>query len=498
MEFHLLQRAIRGSASWLTLAVVIGALLGLGAWYVLPSAYQASSVLVMDSTAVTVPGQQPFSGDPERYVTSEMELLRGRDIADEAGARVTPPLTGEDVLQAISLSHVTGTDVVTVSARAGSASEAEAVAQAVTATYVERRQAASQAAVQAQRQPLEDRARALESRLSSEDLSPALASALSVQAAQVAEDLARLADPGAVRDGTRVIEGAGGAVLSRAVGLLPAVLAGAGLAALLALVGAVLRESRRPHVTDADQVSLITGRPVAAVFPRVRRADLRKGRSLLRRVDEPARRLAARLAPAGSEARPVVIAVSSAATTAAVSSTVWALLALSLARDGLRVLAVTLESRPEALALLGGTPTGDAPTRHASGRSESVGNASADQSVDASAGDSDSADQVGSTGWVWSPAAAPGVIVSRRPDRLRPTAEDVLNGQPGELAAFDAVVVDAPPVNLSGLAQSLARTADEVVLVVPVRGQSESDLRLAVTAVEEEGKAALHVVVARP
>ncbi|SHF61699.1 hypothetical protein SAMN05444351_0212 [Geodermatophilus nigrescens] len=53
-------------------------------------------------------------------------------------------------------------------------------------------------------------------------------------------------------------------------------------------------------------------------------------------------------------------------------------------------------------------------------------------------------------------------------------------------------------MNLSGLAQSLARTADEVVLVVPVRGQSESDLRLAVTAVEEEGKAALHVVVARP
>lgn len=128
MELRLLQLVARRALVAIVLAAVAGAAMASAAWSLLPSAYQASARIVVDSTAVLVPGQEPFSGDPERYVASEMEVLRSQALADSAGNDMDPPLTAAAILESTEVSHVTGTDVIEVVARASSAGRARETA----------------------------------------------------------------------------------------------------------------------------------------------------------------------------------------------------------------------------------------------------------------------------------------------------------------------------------------------------------------------------------
>ncbi|MCZ2858471.1 hypothetical protein [Blastococcus sp. VKM Ac-2987] len=472
MELRLLYHAIRRSLVLVAVMTFLGAVLGAAGWHlVLPSGWQASAVLVMDSTAILVPGQQPFSGDPERYVTSEMELLTSYAIAEEAAGKLSSSVQASDVRDALDLSHVTGTDVVQVVARADSADEARDIANAVASTYVVRREESAQAALAERRRQLDAQARDLEGRLADPGLSGALASALGVQLAAVTSDLTELSGSGVLRDATRVVDEARSASPARLLSRLQAVAGGAVAGGVLGVVVGVVRGSRRPLVVSRTQVESMTGVPVVAEFPRVSAADLRTPEALLRRVDEPVRRLAALVEPGGGSATPAVIAVCSAAPEAG-TSTVWSALASWQAATGRRVLAVTLDEAAGARSVLTGGP--DSP-----GRELVPGPADA-------------------PGWRWSDGATAGLVVSRHGDPRALPAGDVLGSQPDDVTAFDVVVVDVSSIVVSPTARSVLRAADHVVLAVPLPEQSETDLRLGLGILERETKADVHVVATRP
>ena len=83
MELRLLLAAIRRGAVILVLALAVGIALGFAAYRELPRHYTASSTLLIDSGAILIPGQQPYTGDPERYISDQQSILGGQAIADQ-------------------------------------------------------------------------------------------------------------------------------------------------------------------------------------------------------------------------------------------------------------------------------------------------------------------------------------------------------------------------------------------------------------------------------
>ncbi|WP_138757898.1 hypothetical protein [Modestobacter altitudinis] len=453
MELQLLAQAVRRSFVLIVTCVVLGAALGTAAWRLLPAGYEASAVLVMDSTAVTVPGQAPFAGDPERYVTGELESLQSFSAATAAAQLLDPSPTARQVLSDLRLSHVTGSDVVTVTAAADSPADAVALANAVVDSYVDRRAEAAQSALDGQRAALQDQAGELTDRLADEALSPSLASALQTQYAQVASDLAELSLPGAVRDATRVADGAREAAAVRPVSLPLSVLGAAALCGLVALLVAVTRAVRRPRVAGEWRVEELTGRPVEAVF---RRAGRRPGRGVA-----PATRLVALMEPVEPEDSPLVISVCDAGAARGRSAVVSAL-ASRLAAEGRRVVAVT-PRRP-----------GDRPL--------------VPQAELAVHGD---------RGWQ-SGTVGTGVTVFSHPEPGELTAEDFVKALPDWSNGADVVLVDAGSLLDSTFAGAAVRASGRAVLVVPVGDQVEADLRLAVDVLATMPGTRQHVVVTTP
>jgi len=459
VELQLLVQAARRSILLLLVCVLAGAALGVAAWRLLPASYQASAVLVMDSTAVTVPGQEPFSGDPERYVTGELESLRSYSAAAAAGQAVEPALTPREVLDALQLSHVTGSDVVTLSVRADTPTAAIALANAVADTYVSRRDEAAQSALTEQRDALEEQAAQLAGQLSLQTPTDSLSAALGARYAEVTGDLADLSRPGVLRDGTRVVDEARDAPFVRAVPLLPAALGGAALGGLVGLLIAAVGVARRPAVSGTWQVEELTGRPVEAVFPRARRGRARTGQA----VAASARRMVALMELDGGGPRPVVVSVCDAGGHPG-RSAVFAALATRLAEEGRRVVAVSPE---RAEVTVSTSPEGPVPLD-------------------------------GVQGWRSETATRANLTLVSHPAPEGVDADDLVKALPEWSAGTDVVLVDAGSLPDSSFALAALRASSRSVLVVPVGGQSVSDLRLAVDVLETAGDARRHVVVTSP
>ena len=474
MELRILLQAARKSGFLVASAALLGAILGLTTWYVLPDAYEASAVIVTDSTAITVPGQQPFVGDPERYVTGELESLRSYPVASLAAESLDPPPTPEELLAAIKLTHITGSDVVEVTARAETPQRASAMANAVAATYIDRRTEAAQAALDAQRAALEDQAQQLAARLADGQLAEPVANALYATYAQVNESIAELAKPGVLRDATRVVDTGRAAVSTRALGPVPTI-GGAGLLGGLAGLGvAVVRTLRRPRVTGREEVEFLSGRPVSVDFPHVRGLSRMTPEGLLQSLAAPAGRLAALTSAGAPELGPLVITCCSA-TSPAGCSTVATALASRLADDGLRVTAVTVGGDRTPLAL--------SPSTSDSAAGPKTGGSSAATRLPAAGG------------WHAADGVVRGLTVMSHSGPGPLTAEDYRKALTEHSSAADVVVVDGSSVLDSAFAGVAVRESHRVVLVVPALDQPESDLRLALDLLAEATDAPVHVAV---
>lgn len=452
---------------------LVGAILGCVIWSFLPTGYQASTVLVLDSTSITYPGQTPFAGDPERYISGELEALRSYPVMARAAGLVAPSSSADQLRGSIDLTHVTGSDVVQVTARAGTSARASAMANAVAEAYVGRRHDLAQAALDGQRNALEQQAAQIGARLAKGGLVDAEAKALGATLAQINVSLAELAQPGVLHDSTRVVDTSRGAVSTRALSLPVAGVGGALLGALAALAVALVRALRFRRVTGGEEVEALSGRPLSAVFPHVRGLSTMTPEKLIDRLDAPAGRLATLAGPDGQQlGRPLVITCCGA-TALSGCSTVATALALRLAGDGLRVTVVTADS----------------------GRLPVPVHAPADAGSRRRGPDAPGAVPVDG-GWQSIDGVLPRLTVTSRTDRRRLTSEDYAKAL-AEAAHVDVVVVDAASVLDSSFAAAAARESDRVVLVVPAMDQPESDLRLALEVLDATD-VAVRVVLTHP
>jgi capsular polysaccharide biosynthesis protein len=474
VELRILLQAARRSAIVMASAALLCAIVAAVAWNFLPAGYRASSVLVLDSTAVTYPGQAAFSGDPERYVSGELEALRSYPVITRAATNLHPAMSPQALLASIDVTHVTGSDVVEVTGRASTPQRASAVANAVATSYVERREEAAQRSLDQQRNALEDQAAQIGSRLAAGQLPDAVSKTLYATLAQINTSLSGLMQPGLLHDTTRVLDAARNPVSARPLGLLPAVGVAALLGALGVLAVSVVRTLRDPRVAGRDEIESLSGQPVSAVFPHVRHLSTMGPEAWFDRLATPAARLIALTRVDAAESVPVVIAVCSA-TSPAGCSTVSAALALGLAREGLRVTAVTGGADLPSSPMLDSNVV---PSLSAVRPAASVVPRPADR------------------GWQSAEGAVPGLTVTYRSGGAHLTADDFAKAL-AEAPGADVVVVDASSVLDSSFAGAAVRESDRVVLVVPALHQPESDLRLAVELLGA-ADATVRVVVTHP
>lgn len=465
MELRLLLAAIRRGAAILVIALIAGAVGGAAVYMALPSHYVASSSLLVDSSAILVPGQQPFTGDPERYINDQMRLMTSEQVAQQVAALV-PGFTSQDVTAAISLAHVTGTNAVTVTATASTPSAAQELANGVATTYLADRQAPAKRVIAAQSASLQQQLNALAMRIYG---LRGAASAAGEQAALLTQynalltQQAQLTAPGATKDSTAVTQAAALPTSSvRSISAFEAV-GGAAFAALLAAFAFVLiREMRRPHVMTKAHAEVVLGRDVAASL-----TTGSHGRGTAGQESEELHRLATVVSSSPSSQPKRTVVVCSAVDDSTTASVV-------------RKLAGVLSAQGHGVAVvdLMAAPTGPQGWRTPSTAADSRGLATVGgRAAPPAVGGVSHFSAITESG-VWST-----------------NARDYAGALQGH---FDVVIVQTPSVLRSGVAAPVSRTADDTILVVPLGEQLEGDLRLSYQVLREDSLSRIHVVTCNP
>jgi Mrp family chromosome partitioning ATPase len=446
VELKVFVSALRRGLVPILLLTVLGGLWGGVVRGLLPERYEATASLLLDPLAVTVPGEDPFSGDPERYVSGQLRILESAALVERA-AQAVPGVDVETLQDSLELTHVVGSDIVDITATADRAEVARDVANALATTYVEDRRAASQAAVTAQLDAVNAQIAELEGSLPAAGPQDSAArQVLATRLEQLLGERAALASPAVVKDVTALVDPARLPTAPERVSLPVAVAGGALVGAFLALAAVSILEARSPHVVTRSHAEVVLGRPVLVTFSKTRG----KRRRRLARLLPEAQTLAASIAGAPAEGKRRVVAVCSS-TRSAGNSTVAAAVAAAFAQQGSHVALLPLDDG-RAHALL-----------PAVGEAEAV-----DADLRGSAG-----------GWTLHEADRPGVTVVQRPVEWgQPQFEEVLALTRALPEEHDVVVLDVPPVLESPLGAQLSRWVDDVVLVVPVPEQKEPDLAL--------------------
>jgi capsular polysaccharide biosynthesis protein len=135
-EPGLLQSAWR--YNWIVaVAALLGALLGYGLAARQPVLYQGTSRLLFGSTSATLPGQagQP-SGDPDRYLNNQAQLIRSSEVLERAAERSeVKGVTADSLAAALTVEVQKDADVITISVLDRTPQGAAKLANAVGAAY---------------------------------------------------------------------------------------------------------------------------------------------------------------------------------------------------------------------------------------------------------------------------------------------------------------------------------------------------------------------------
>lgn len=433
MELQHLAVGLRRRKALLGLVTLLGvALAALVLQLAGPGTYQATATLLLDPTAVTTPQQKPFNGDPERYVGGQIRLLESEALAAQAGRKL-PGQSVTSIVEAVTLSHVTGSDLVDVTAAETEPSRARDVANALADTYVEQRRAETTAAVDSQLAAVRKQLTDVQDSLTA---LRGLANAperdvLLNQFESLTTQEAALRAPGVTQDNTAVIDPAVLPTSPHGLPRAPVLLLGLVLGLAAGGAAAVALEARRPHAGSTTEVERMIGRPVLASLPRMRRHNLLPGRSRA-----TVRTAASILVAQPHEGRPRLVAIASVAEQGAAPTVCRALLE-ALRDQGLDAVMIDLgdpeepEGRDRAWPGAGGDPAGS------SARSASM-----------PAGD---------------------VVMSE--DRARTLVADLPS-------IHELVLLALPPVLQSPLAVAASRWVDDVVLVVDLDEVRQRELDL--------------------
>ncbi len=90
-------------------------------------------------------GARTSAAQPDRYVLTQMEVLRSRELAAEVADRLGSTEGPGPIRRSTTITQITDTDAVSVQVRLGDPTEAQRVAQAIADVYIERIQAVDDA-----------------------------------------------------------------------------------------------------------------------------------------------------------------------------------------------------------------------------------------------------------------------------------------------------------------------------------------------------------------
>lgn len=452
MEVRLLIAALRRRLLLILTIGIVGGLAGVTYAQSDEGVYEATAQLLLDPTAVIVPGAQQFTGDPERFVGGQIGVLRSRATAERAAEAIG--VSVDEVSDALTVDRIVGSDVVDVIGQADNAELARDVANAVAASYVAQRREQSAASVAAQLAAVDEEIAAVQQQLAA---LPTTATTVNPRQQAIVSQYEQLLDrrlsltaPGVIRDQSAVLDPAR---LPEEPQRLSPALAGAAGAALGLLLGtafAVLLEGRRPHVTSRLQAEQLLGRPVRATFPSGgRRGD-----------QDAADRHSARVLLALINAHPVqgrrTIAVCATGPSAVLDRLAAALVHVEVERGA-----------AAQLVQLGSTYGTDS-----SSPSRAMGRSSRGRVADAD-------------------TELTSLLVESPPSRRSSGAFDILASLPVDL---DVAVLSLPDVLDDPSVADVAQWANDVVLLVPLGQQSEAALATAQELVTA-GPARLHPVL---
>ena len=492
MELRLLLGVLRAAAALVLALALSGAALAAYSAHSRTVSPEARTSLLLDPDGGRPAGSAAFVGDPDRYVEGEMSIMRSRAVAAAAADGLTG-VTSDDLGKAISVSQQAGSSVVQITAKAATTRLARSEADAVAHAYIDARQSANGRRRKAQLAAVDgDIASVLQQLQQTQSRIgtglPAPVDAVSRDALlrrydQLVTTRAELAVPSEANDRTAVIEAAIAVPQSGSRKLvlfaLLGFIVGGALGAALAVGWTLLV----PRVLEARQAEYIVGVPAIAevAFPRSESTALEL---LSPTTIRAMHRVAASVASVRIERSPRLIAVCS--TSASGNSFLAAgSLARAYADERFRVVYLSIPDAERLAERLTDSPN----ERPAVVAGRAAGPASA-----GFLGDRDSRLEHWdiqerlpflSVAQPNSPWAYP--VDGERLEMLRRGLEP----------HADIVVVELPPLLESAVSASAAHAADDVVLVVPVPQQSESELDLARQVVLETLAPRLHLLIAR-
>ena len=452
--------AVRRYRVWVALAGILVAALAAGLTLLRPARYEATATLFLNAPDAA----NVFAGDDaDRRVLNQVARLRSRDVAAATAEALGAGYDTDDILDATKVDGEQDNDVITVTATAGSAEGAAALANGLSTTYMDAVEAQVQAASDDVLADLSESTTQLRERLA--DIEQQLErrpedSALIAQRDAVAAQLAALsarADQSAV---DASLYGSGVQLFERAVppeqplsqGLVRNTIAGLLLGLALGAGAAWRRVRSNPRALQRHDPAAILGIPLLGSVPKF---DALGVKGIVPTISDPRSpageayqfliaSIAARLGYQGGH----VIAVTSPQP--GDGKTVTALnLAVAASRDERDVLLVDGDARVKGLSRLTSTNDGGA------GLSEL---------------------QQDPDNLIWSAsrrdlADAPGVeVVPIGADIADPAGFFRTKGFTGAMRRIrdhaDLVVIDCPPVLAVSDALAIAEHVDAIVLVV--------------------------------
>lgn len=464
--------------------LLIASVAALGASLLRTPTYSATSKVLVSARGVPLSlagGDAPAQQDPVRLATTEAEVVKLRPVISAARSRLGITLETTEVLtDRVSVGLAPDSDLLSITVRDTSRDQARALADAVAVAYVEFRTKLDTSRLQAARRELADRLDELKS-------SNQAAGSYYERVLLDYQQLTTLEKIGTAS--YAVVETA-----DQAKKVSPRPFTDAAVSLILALMvslGLTLLVDRLDHrVRDEEEAETVLGAPLVGRVP-LSKGSRGVGHRPLVTLDEPSgsaaetfRMLRANLAfsTAVSESRAILI---TSALPGAGKSTIAANLAIAMAQAGRRVALVDLDLRKPTAHEFFGKP-----------RSPGASDVIADQTSLEDA-----------ISWLDVPATTPSA--DGEDPRVAFLAAGTRAPNPGQLIAsarcgallrdlrerVDVVLVDAPPLLVTGDAMSLAPAVDACVFALNASSTGRSALREARRELASMGRPLLGFVM---
>jgi Mrp family chromosome partitioning ATPase len=468
--------------------------------------YQSSALVLITS------GEGGSAGD--RYVSSELVILRSPPIAERAMELAGAPMSALAGSDAVTFAQIPGTDVVRIIASSTAPAEAQAIANGYLDAYLEGKRALGVADQDVDAASLQERVSEIEGQLDDieqrveeelapyveaapasnevqgtisiptiQDVAPALSVEREVLIDQYRTALSQLSElqfaaPESSVVDRQVIQRAElpSQALATSSNMLEIAVVLGGLLLGVALATVLARASR--YVLDADEVESILEAPIAAVVPKRRSLTSRSLDQLAQLpvdVSTPINELCVQVESAGASAPGWSVVVTGTRRHIG-TTTVAAAMANRFAELGSRVVLVDLDTEDPALSAHFDVDRGGLAAL-------------------AAAGERDWEDIM------FVPTGSPMLSIIggwAGPGRSRPSRPELEAALRSLARHADLVVVDAGPLLASSSAAILAQSSDAVVLTVPIARQPRASLEQVARQLDVGDRALFPVAVPNP